>query len=178
MKPSRYAMIAVAAAALAAIPGRALRAQQMEPSVHFGAFAGLDIPLSNLSKNAQTGFTLGGMAEGTPDGWPVALRGELAYSSFSGKHHYVAQNLTTLNVNAVLPLNTGGDTPYFIGGLGLNHTSAFAGLASENDIGFNFGGGLKWQLADMSTFVELRYAYVAHSGSSWQMLPLTFGVLF
>lgn len=178
MKLSRFATIAAAAAALAAIPGRTLRAQGTDPSVHFGAFGGLSIPLSDLSRTAQTGFTLGGMAEGTPQGWPVALRGELAYSSFSGKHNYVAQNVTALNIDAVLPLMPSGDTPYFLGGIGLNHTSAFAGLASENDIGFNFGGGMKWQLADVSTYLELRYVYVSHSGASWQMLPLTFGVLF
>jgi len=178
MKVSRYAVTAAALAALMAISTRTVSAQQLEPAIHFGTFGGLNIPLSDLSQNSQTGYMLGGMAQGTPHGWPIALRGELSYTSFGGKHGYVARNVTSINMNAVLPFLPTGDTPYFIGGVGLNHTSMFAGLSSENDVSFNFGGGMKWQLADMSYFVELRYVTVAHSGHAWQMLPLTFGVMF
>jgi hypothetical protein len=178
MKLSRHVMTAAALVALTAAAARSARAQQAEPSTHFGVSAGLNIPLSDLSRNAQTGYIISGMAQGTPQGWPVALRGELSYTAFSGKGGYVAQNVTSIGMNAVLPITTAPESPYFIGGVTLNHLSEFLGLASENDFGFNFGGGMKWQLAEMTTFAELRYVYVAHSGPSRQMLPLTFGVLF
>lgn len=178
MKVSRYAMTAAALVALIAAPGRAAKAQQLEPTTHFGLAGGLNIPLSDLSREVQTGYIINGMVQGTPQGWPVALRGELSYTGFAGKDHQVSQNITHAGVNAVLPLAPQGDSPYFIGGVSLNHVSTFAGLSSENDFGFNFGGGVNWQLGDMSTFVELRYMYVAHTGASRQMLPLTFGVLF
>lgn len=178
MHVSRHVKSAVAIAALM-IAGPATAAAQQASTTRFGLSAGLDIPLSDLSNNAQTGYVINGLAEGTPQGWPVALRGELSYASFGGSHGYVSQNVTALNVDAVLPLTTATDQAgYFLGGIGLNHTSAFAGLQSENDFGFNFGGGYRWQLSDMDSFVELRYVYVAHSSFSWQMLPLTFGVKF
>lgn len=178
MKVSRYAMAVAALVALVAMPQQSARAQNAESPVHFGLGAGLSIPLNTLSQNVQTGFLISGMLSGTPQGWPLELRGEVTYTGFSGKSGMVSQNITGLNVDAVLPVAATGETPYFIGGLGLYHTSAFAGLLSENDFGFNFGGGYRWQLADMTTFVEVRYFYVAHSGSSRQMLPLTFGVSF
>ncbi len=178
MKVSRYAVTAAALFALVAVPQRSVHAQNVESPVHFGLGAGLSVPLSTLSQRVQTGFLISGMLSGTPQGFPVELRGEVTYTGFAGKGGMVSQNITGLNINAVLPFVKTGETPYFIGGLGLYHTSAFAGLLSENDFGFNFGGGYRWPLADMSAYVELRYFYVAHSGSSRQMLPLTFGVSF
>ncbi|HEX8726310.1 MAG TPA: hypothetical protein VF737_13065, partial [Gemmatimonadaceae bacterium] len=113
---------------------------------------------------------------GTPQGWPFGLRGELSYSGFSGKYGLPSMGITAGYINAVYPVATGGDVPYFIGGIGLNHLSD--GGFSENDFGLNFGGGLQWQLNDMTTFVELRYYYINTSGSSAQMLPITFGIKF
>ncbi|MGH7690206.1 MAG: hypothetical protein ACREN3_11425, partial [Gemmatimonadaceae bacterium] len=83
MKVSRYVASAAAMLALAAIPGT-VQAQSSSP-IHFGLSAGLNIPLSDLSQGQQTGYILNGLVTGTPQGWPVALRGELAYSGFSGK---------------------------------------------------------------------------------------------
>lgn len=179
MKVSRDVMTAVALAALVAVAARPAHAQELEPAVHFGMSAGLNIPLGTLSQNNQVGYSLTGMGQGTPAGWPVAIRGELSYASFSGKHGYVAQSVTSVNADAVLPiLHSSGDTPYLIGGVGFHHTSAFAGLQTENDLGINFGGGWKWQLAGMSTYAEIRFVHIAHSGTAWEMMPLTFGVLF
>ena len=167
-------MTAAALVALVAECRRVPRGPALEPTTHFGLSGGLNIPLSDLSRQAQTGYIIDGMVQGTPQGFPVALRGELSYTGFAGKSHQVSQNITSLGVNAVLPLMPQGDAPYFIGGVTLNHVSTFAGLSSENDFGFNFGGGVQWDLGDMRTFAELRYMYVAHSGASRQMLPLTF----
>lgn len=174
----RVALSVAALAAAAAIPTRSLRAQSAEPSIHFGASAGLNIPLSDLSRQVGTGYIMNGYAQGTPQGWPVALRGEIAYSGFGAKGGQVRQNITTLMMNAVLPVLRTGDTPYFIGGVGLHHVSSYFGFQTENDLGYNFGGGYRWSLGDMSYFVELRYYYIAHTGASRQMVPLTFGVTF
>ncbi len=170
---------AALAAALLVSPG-ALRAQEEAASpIHAGASAGLNVPLSDLSNAVQTGYIMNLFAQGTPQGWPVALRGELSYSGFSGKRGQVNQNITTIMMNAVLPLVPGGGAaPYFIGGLGLYHVSSYFGYQTENDLGLNFGGGYQWNLGDMRYFVELRYYYVSHTGASRQFLPLTFGVTF
>ena len=177
---TRFRLRAIAATlfVFVVVPAGIAGAQDSAPTMHFGASAGLNIPLSDLSSEVQTGYVLNGVAAGTPRGWPVALRGEISYAGFGGKKGLVSQNITSLMMNVVLPIAGAGDTPYFIGGVGLNHISTFAGLNSENDLGFNFGGGWKWQLGDMSNFVELRYYYVSHTGVSRQMVPLTFGVMF
>ena len=179
MKSLRMATFtaAVLAAALV-IPTASALAQSTESSVHFGASAGLNIPLNALSNEVQTGYILNGFAQGTPAGWPFALRGEVAYSGFSGKNNLVNQNITTLMLNGVLPMASSGDTPYFIAGVGLHHVSSYFGFQTENDLGINFGGGYQWNLGDLSYFVELRYYYVAHTGAARQFLPLTFGVTF
>ena len=174
-------MVTFAAAVLAAalvVPAASALAQGTEPVVHFGASAGLNIPLSALSNDVQTGYILNGFVQGTPAGWPLALRGEIAYSGFSGKGPRVNQNITTLMLNGVLPMASSGDTPYFIGGVGLHHVSSYFGFQTENDLGINFGGGYQWDLGDLRYFVELRYYYVAHTGASRQFLPITFGVTF
>ncbi len=177
MKASRLVIFAAVATTLT-IAGQTADAQQpVADAVHFGASAGLNIPLSDLSRAVQTGYILNGFVQGTPQGSPVALRGEIGYSGFSGKNSLVNQSVTMLVVNALLPLAP-GDAPYVIGGVGLNHVSSYFGYNSENDLGLNFGGGYQWQLGDMHYFVELRYYVIAHSGASRQMLPLTFGVTF
>lgn len=175
MRLSRYAVSAATMLALVAFTGQTARAQAASP-VRFGLSAGLNIPLSDLSQTQQTGYILNGLVAGTPQGWPFGLRGELSYSGFSGKFGLPNMGITAGYINAVYPVATGGDVPYFIGGIGLNHLSD--GGFSENDFGLNFGGGLQWQLNDMTTFVELRYYYINTSGSSAQMLPITFGIKF
>lgn len=179
MKSLHVVLSGAAMAALLLLPPRTLRAQRTESDLHGGASAGLNIPLNALSSDVQTGYIMNGFVQGTPQGWPVALRGEIAYSGFSGKHGLVNQNITTLMINGVLPVVPGGgDTPYFIGGVGLHHVSSYFGFQTENDLGLNFGGGYQWRLGDMRYFAELRYYYVAHTGASRQFLPLTFGVTF
>ncbi len=178
MKVSRYVVSAAALLALVVIPQRSVEAQQSESPVHFGLSAGLNIPLSTLSQSVQTGYIINGFAQGTPQGWPVALRGELSYTGFSGKSGGLNMGITSGNLDAVLPLAPTPAAPYFIGGIGLNHLSTASGRITENDFGINFGGGLQWQLTDMTAFVELRYFYINTSGSSAQMLPLTFGIKF
>jgi hypothetical protein len=178
MKSLRVVMSGAAMAAALLLPPRAVLAQGADPAVHGGVSAGLNIPLNALSSEVQTGYIMNGFAQGTPTGWPVALRGEISYSGFSGKNGQVNQNITTLMLNGVLPVIQSGDTPYFIAGVGLHHVSSYFGFQTENDLGLNFGGGYQWQLGDVRYFVELRYYYVAHTGASRQFVPLTFGVMF
>ncbi|MDE3053745.1 MAG: outer membrane beta-barrel protein [Gemmatimonadota bacterium] len=178
MNSLRVVLSGAAVTAALLLPIRSARAQDAESRVHGGVSAGLNIPLSDLSNAVQTGYIMNGFAQGTPQGWPMALRGEISYSSFSGKRGQVGQNVTTLMVDGVLPVVAGGDSPYFIGGVGLHHVSSYFGFQSENDLGLNFGGGYQWNLGDMRYFVELRYYYVAHTGAARQFMPLTFGVTF
>lgn len=163
--------------ALVVLPWRAIAAQQ--PSgPRFGGSAGVSIPLSTLSRDTQTGYRLDGFMMGTPNAWPVALRGDLSYSSFAGAAGRPSQNFAGLSASAVYAPYANGDTPYAVGGLGIYHESAYGGIRSETDPGINLGAGYRWAMRDHSYFVEMRYVFIGHSGPSRQMLPLTFGVTF
>jgi len=163
--------------ALLVLPWSAIHAQQQR-GPRFGASAGLTIPLSDLSRDTQSGYRLDGFVIGAPYAWPVALRGDLSYSSFSGAARRPAQNFVGLSASAVYSVSAAGDSPYAIGGLGVYHESAYGGVRSESDLGINFGGGYRWTLHGRSYFVEMRYVFIGHSGPSRQMMPLMFGVTF
>ncbi|HUX34081.1 MAG TPA: hypothetical protein VMV51_09415 [Gemmatimonadaceae bacterium] len=164
-------------APLILVPSAAAFAQQARP-VQFGATAGLNIPLSDLSRQTQTGLLLDAFLTGTPREWPVTLRGEISYSSFPGALNRASQHLTGFTFNAVLPAAPAGAGPYVLGGLGLYTVGSYAGRTSENDAGVDVGLGYRWRRPGASFFTEVRLTDVAHSGGSRQMVPIAFGVIF
>jgi hypothetical protein len=179
MRCSRSLAAAAAALAFVALHSATAGAQMMNPSVHFGATGGLSIPLSSFSTTHQTGYYLSGFGEGTPSGSPFALRGEVSYSGYTKKPSGSADNILGLTANAVVALENARSGPYFIGGIGLYHLGAAGGFGpSQNDFGVNVGGGIKWQLADMSTFAEIGVHLVSSTGGSTQIIPITFGLVF
>jgi len=134
--------------------------------------------LGDFSTTDQAGFSVSGFLQGAPYGSTLIWRGEIAYSGFSAKNGAPSDNLTSFLGSVLVPLQSANPSgPYIIGGIGLHHMS-FSGVVSENDFGFNFGGGVRFQAGDMATFVEVRYHYIATSGVSTQILPITFGVVF
>ena len=169
--------LAVALSAGALVPWSTASAQLAE-NVQFGATAGVNIPLSDLSRQTQTGLLIDAFVTGTPRQWPAALRGELSYSDFPGALNRASQHVTGFTLNAVLPVAPAGSAPYVLGGLGLYNTGSYAGLPSENDLGMDLGVGYRWRRPGVSYFAEVRFTDVAHTGVSRQMLPIMFGVVF
>ncbi len=177
MKRPQTVLSALALAAAMVVPWSAASAQRPAP-VRFGGTAGLDIPLSDLSRQAQTGLMIGAFLTGTPQGWPAALRGELSYSSFPGALDRPSQHVTGFTLNAILPASSDESAPYVLGGVGLYNTGSVAGRPSENDAGVDIGVGYCWRRPGVSYFAEARITDVAHTGASRQMLPIVFGVIF
>ncbi|MHB1863830.1 MAG: hypothetical protein ACYCVL_12780 [Gemmatimonadaceae bacterium] len=159
------------------LPWAAARAQR-PGNVQIGATAGLNVPLSDLSRQTQTGLLIDAFLTGTPRQWPAALRGELSYSDLPGALNRASQHVTGFTLNAVLPVASAGSAPYVLGGLGLYNTGSYAGFPSENDLGVDLGVGYRWQRPGVSYFAEVRFTDVAHTGVSRQMLPIMFGVIF
>jgi hypothetical protein len=79
----------------------------------------------------------------------------------------------------VLRAPIGRFSPYLIGGGGIynSHRTPFPGSQSSTDLGVNFGGGLRLNFTDATTFVEARYHKVSGDGRI-RIVPLTFGILF
>ena len=166
------------ALSLAALAPWSTAFAQRAGSVQFGGTAGFNVPLSDLSRQTQTGLLIDAFLTGTPQQWPVALRGELSYSSFPGALDRTSQHLAGITLNAVLPASTSRSAPYVLGGVGLYNMGSYAGRPSENDAGVDVGVGYRWIRPGLSYFAEVRIADVAHTGVSRQMMPILFGVTF
>jgi hypothetical protein len=181
MKCSR-SLAAVAALALAVLSSAPVRAQQIAPSVHFGATGGVSLPLSDFSTGHELGYYISGLVETTPSGSPVTLRGEVGYGGYSTKRaaNFIgsSDNIVSFTGDVVYPLANPRAGAYAIGGVGLYHLSQAGGLVTQNDFGLNIGAGYKWQLADMSSFVEARVHLVSSTNGSTQFIPITFGFVF
>jgi hypothetical protein len=77
------------------------------------------------------------------------------------------------------------DAPYLIAGLGAyNRRLNFDPFGTTDDktvVGINGGGGLRFPLSGISTFVEARYHIMlgnSNDGSNYQFIPITFGIVF
>jgi hypothetical protein len=64
--------------------------------------------------------------------------------------------------------------PYLSGGIGVYGTKPKGG-DSNSDVGFNIGGGLRFELSGFSAFLEARFHQVEQN---LRFVPVTFGVTF
>jgi len=145
----------------------------------FGVAAGAALPVSDLSDIANTGFN-GTVTVGfTPAMIPLGVRIDGAYNQFglktTGNVHFLSLTGNLVYKFARAPRAT--VSPYAIGGVGL-YNSESSGGPSENDFGWNLGGGISLPLSGFDTFIEARYNQVQVSGGSLKFIPITFGVMF
>jgi hypothetical protein len=170
---------------VAALAGLALvsieaRAQVAPNSVQLGVAAGASIPLSDLSDVANTGFN-GTVTLGfTPTMIPLGVRIDGAYNQWGVKSALGGGSLhsTSLTGNLVYKVPGASFSPYAIGGAGWYNLGGSGGGPSENDFGWNIGGGLSMALSGFDTFIEARYNQVQSTGVATKFVPITFGVMF
>jgi hypothetical protein len=170
-------LAAVFGVALVAMPAHRLTAQ-MTPPPHIGVSAGMNIPLSTLSRTASMGYGLTGFFTTTPARSPVSFRGSVSYSSFASQPTPAQQNFTGFSLDAMLPAPGSPDAPYLVGGAGVEHASSYFGRPSENDFAYDLGMGYRWRRSGLGYFLEMRYVHVNHTGPAREMVPITFGVIF
>jgi hypothetical protein len=148
--------------------------------VQFGVAAGAAIPMSDFSDFFSTGFN-GTVTLGlNPALIPLGIRIDGAYNQFGGKDLFSGTNarIASATGNLVYSVPSTGVSPYAIGGLGFYNLSSSGGGTSENDFGWNIGGGIKMPLSGFDTFIEARYNQVQTSGTSTKFIPITFGIMF
>jgi hypothetical protein len=178
---SRRLLAALAAGALFAMPAAA-RAQGSTSILVSG---GLSVPMSDLSDYSNSGYNLNlGVAFGAPF-IPVGARIEGGFSSFDAKGGGASTRIASATANAVLNLGPSGATPYLIGGLGIYNRRFSSDLtnASNNKTaaGVNVGGGIRFPLGGLSTFLEARYHVMLGNqdeATNLQFIPISFGVQF
>jgi outer membrane protein with beta-barrel domain len=171
----------VAALAGVALVSFEARAQIVKPgSVQFGVAAGVSLPVSDLSDIANTGFngtvTLGFQ----PTMIPLGVRIDGAYNQWGVKSAFGSGNFHSTSVTGNLVFKMPGATvsPYAIGGAGWYNLGASGGGSSENDFGWNIGGGISMALSGFDTFLEARFNQIQTDVTPTRFIPITFGVMF
>jgi opacity protein-like surface antigen len=152
--------------------------------VQLGVAGGVAIPTSDLSDVANTGFN-GTVTLGfSPSMIPLGIRIDGAYNQFAIKDAIGGGNIHFISVTGNLVYKIPGATvsPYAIGGAGWYNANlsdnALFGSGSDNNFGWNIGGGISMPLSGFDTFVEARYNQVQAEGGSIKFIPITFGVMF
>ncbi len=180
---NRFILSTLVAAGIAgAAP--AAHAQFSNNPFQIGGAAGIAFPTSDLGNFTNTGYNVTLALGYSPPALPVGLRLEGAYNEFGNQVGGGNTNIAAFTGNAVFALPAAGFTPYVIGGAGLYRTSAsgFGNSASENDFGFNVGGGVKIPLSSsFETFIEARYNRVSLSGNNagtLSFIPVTVGIMW
>jgi hypothetical protein len=168
-------LAAITAAVLVILPLRIVASQ-----ARFSVSGGLAAPMSDLGDEADLGYNV---AAGLNFGGayrPIGARLEGSLSQFSLKNFNEDVRILNATVNAVVNIGQGNDSPYLIGGLGI-YNSKFGNADSENAVGANLGGGLRFPIGGLNTFFEARYHAMLGdrgAGANLQYIPITFGIVF
>jgi opacity protein-like surface antigen len=116
-------------------------------------------------------------------GSPISFRAEGVYTAYNQKFSdntktsaggITGNALYTISVSPGTPV-----TPYIIGGIGYYNTRVdvrSSEVASEWDIGWNLGGGLRFPLSGFSAYIEARYNKVSNADVAFT--PIVFGLAF
>lgn len=184
---NRIVLSSLAAVAAIVTSSPAAGAQGFNP-FQIGASGGIAIPTSDLGNATNMGYNIA-VAVGMKSQFsPIGVRAEAAWNQFGFKNNVVGANgsinIPAFTGNLVLGLPIAMFSPYAIGGVGLYRPSASingGGTSnSENDFGFNVGGGIKIPVSTgFETFIEARYHRVnASGGGNYSFVPVTVGVMF
>lgn len=179
MKTTLLSTLAVAGI-VAAVP--VAQAQSYNP-FQIGASGGIAFPTGDLGNATNTGYNIAVSVGYKPQLMPLAVRGEAAYNQFGFQGGGGNINIPSFTGNLEYELPLGMSfTPYAIGGVGLYRPSADLGggnTGTENDFGWNIGGGVKIPLStSFETFIEARYNSVNSNGATFSFIPVTVGVMF
>ena len=171
----RRSLCAALAAALTLLPLRPALSQ-----ARLSVSGGIATPVSDLSDVADIGYNVNAGLNFGGTYLPIGIRLEGSLNGFNIKD--VSENVRILNAtaNAVVNLGQQAGSPYIIGGPGI-YNSKFGDADSENAVGVNLGGGLRFPLGTLNSFFEARYHAMLgdrNNGANLQYVPITFGIMF
>ena len=158
----------------------ALSPQVSSGQARFGMSGGLAVPLSDLDDVAKPGYNVAASLHFGGTHVPIGGRVEGSLNGFSLDDGDDDVRILNLTVNAVANFGQRPTSPYIIGGLGI-YNSKVGPFDSKNAIGVNLGGGLRFPVGDLVTFVEARYHLMLGNRSDFanlQYIPITFGFVY
>jgi Outer membrane protein beta-barrel domain len=111
-------------------------------------------------------------------GVPLWFRGEIGYSNWGVTNFNASIGAWRFLADAVLPFHIPGTpfVPYALAGLGIYHEGGCCDYGGTG-FGLNFGGGIRYQIAGIEPYFEVRYHAIFDSAES-DYLPFQFGVRF
>ena len=146
----------------------------------FGIAGGLAVPVSDLGDVADLGYNVAAALHFGGTHVPIGARLEGSLNGFGLDDADDDARILTLTLNAVKNFGQRPTSPYLIGGLGLYNSKA-ASFDSKNALGINIGGGLRFPIHQLSTFVEARYHLMFGDRTdfaNFQFIPITIGVVY
>ena len=146
----------------------------------FGISGGLVVPVSDLDDVAEPGYNVAAALHFGGTHVPFGARLEGSLNGFSLDENDDDARILNLTLNGVANFGQRPTSPYLIGGLGL-YNSKVAGLESKNALGINLGGGLRFPIGELTTFLEARYHLMFGDRTdfaNFQFIPITFGVVY
>jgi hypothetical protein len=141
---------------------------------------GIAAPVSDLGDIANLGYNVGVGLNFGGTRLPIGARIEGGLNGFGLKDTDLDVRIVTGTANAIINFSQKADSPYLIGGLGIYNTKV-GDFDSDNSAGVNLGGGLRFPLGELTTFIEARYHSTLSDdsrGGRLQFIPITFGVVF
>ena len=184
-------------AVLASIGSASVAQAQVSNPLKFTVFAGGALPTGDLKDGVNTGYNVGAALDYHVPISPFGVRVEGIYSSFGAKDSGGADDADLsdlgLNANLVFWLPNAGSPvrPYLTGGPSYSKIKVSASVGnvdesiSDNNWGFNVGGGLDFALGSLSTRLDVRYKRIssdnffgAGESGTVQYIPITFGLTF
>jgi len=172
----RSRLFAAAVAAILALLPLGVASSQ----ARFSVSGGLAAPMSDLGDAADLGYNVAAGLNFGGAYLPIGARLEGSLSGFSLKNFNEDVRILNATANAVVNLGQRNDSPYLIGGLGI-YNSKFGNADSENAVGVNLGGGLRFPVGGLNAFFEARYHAMLGDradGANLQYIPITFGIVF
>ena len=141
---------------------------------------GVATPVGDLSDIADIGYNVAAGLNFGGTRLPIGARLEGSLNGFNLQDFNEDVRILNATANAIVNLGQQTGAPYLIGGLGL-YNSKFGDAGSENAVGVNLGGGLRFPLGNFNTFFEARYHAILDDrddGANLQFIPITFGIVF
>jgi opacity protein-like surface antigen len=156
---------------------------QSSSSMELNIGAGLALPTSTFGDRNDAGYNLIVGIGTMPRGSQLGFRAEGIYTEYTASNTSRKSHAGGITGNAIFDLAQGNrsttNSLYLIGGIGYYQTKeeflSFSG-ASENNIGFNVGGGFRFPLTGFSAYLEARYHTVQNTDVKF--IPITFGLVF
>jgi hypothetical protein len=151
-----------------------------DAQARFSVAGGIAAPMSDLGDVADLGYDIAAGINFSGSRLPIGVRVEGSLNSFGLKDLPEDVRILNATANAMVNLGRRRESPYLIGGLGL-YNSKFGRADSENAVGVNLGGGMRFVIGELNTFFEARYHAMlgeAGAGANLQFVPITVGVMF